>query len=177
MVQRPLNPRVAVLGAAAVFALSALAACGTSDIGRERSERDGTRPQQDETGTPDDGSPLTALPPCGPPPSASASAADVPGLVLPAEVIITLTRVATPELVEVRGYIATTPIRVRQFYEQEPDLTILSIEDEIFEAEVLVERGAYRTYMKANAACSDASTIYAMVGPAGSGAVPTPTGP
>ena len=43
-----------------------------------------------------------------------------------------------------RGYIAATPIEVRQFY---------------FESEVLVERGAFRTYMTASAACSDGCTI------------------
>lgn len=90
--------------------------------------------------------------------------------------IITGTREATPLLIEVHGYIATTPIRVRQFYEREPDLTILDLEDEIVEAEVLVERGAHRTYMKANAVCSDGSTILAMVGPSGTGAIPTPSG-
>jgi len=60
-----------------------------------------------------------------------------------------------------RGYIAATPIEVRHFS---------------FESEVLVERGAFRTYMKASAACSDGSTIYTVVGPAGPGAVPPPTG-
>jgi hypothetical protein len=91
-------------------------------------------------------------------------------------VIITETSQATDQLVQVRGYIATTPIRVRQFYENEPNLTIFQIEDEIFESEVLVERGAHRTYMKANAICSEGSTIFAMVGPSGTDAVPTPSG-
>ena len=77
-----------------------------------------------------------------------------------------------------RVHVSTTvtPIEVRQFYEREPSLTIFELEDEIFESEVLVERGAFRTYMKASAACSDGSTIYAVVGPAGTGSVPSPTG-
>ena len=157
-------------------ALVGLVACGTPDTVSEPSGRDGTRTPRGPNSPSDDGSPLTALPPCEPPPTAAASATDVPGLVLPAGVIITETSAATAQLVQVRGYIATTPIRVRQFYEREPDLTIFEIEDEIFESEVLVERGAHRTYMKANAVCSDGSSILAMVGPAGTGAVPTPSG-
>lgn len=100
----------------------------------------------------------------------------MPGLVLPPGVIITSTGPLTADLAEARGFIAATPIEVRQFYEREPSLTIFEIEDEIFEAEVLVEQGAFRTYMKASAACSDGSTIYAVVGPAGTGSVPSPTG-
>jgi len=151
-----------------------LVACGTPDPAGGDGGRD--RTPRAPSGPADDGSPLTALPPCGPPPAATASVTDVPGLVLPPAVIITATGPLTAELTEARGYIAATPVEVRQFYEREPDLTIFELEDEIFESEVLVERGAFRTYMKANAACSDGSTIYAVVGPAGTGSVPSPTG-
>lgn len=169
---RPRFRRGALLVSGAVLMSSALASCSAPDAGTtaETTRSQATPTQQ---GPPRDGSPLTALPPCGTPPAALAAVKDVPGLVLPAGAVLTAPVRVDAQLTTVEGYIATTPIRVRQFYQDEPNLTILNIEDEIFESEVLVGRGEFRTYAKATAVCAEGSTLYAVVGPAGDTALPT----
>ncbi len=86
----------------------------------------------------EDGGPLLGLPPCQAPPEAMADV-DVEGLDWPEGAIVTNVQPGDP-LVTVTGYIATTPVGVRQYYQGRSDLEIM-IEDEIFEAEACSTTG------------------------------------
>lgn len=145
-----------------------LAGCGGSPEAAQEPE------PVDTQGLPDDsGKPLEGLPDCDDPPKGEpAAATDVPGLLLPKGAIVTGVERADP-LVTVNGYVETTPIRIRQFYQRQKGLKLLEIEDEIYEAEAFYEQGAYRAFVKAQARCSEGSILIAVVGP--SGAAPTPT--
>lgn len=113
----------------------------------------------------DEGGPLTALPDCEEPPQAVP--ADVPGLVLPDGAVVTSVQEDDP-LVTVEAYVEQTPIEVRRFYFERPGLEMFSIEDEIFEAEVMYGQGEFRSYAKARATCKTGSVLTVVVGPAGS---------
>lgn len=113
--------------------------------------------------------PLTTLGPCKAAPRSKADA-EVDGLVLPEGAVVTSVQPADP-LTNVQGYIPHTPVQIRVFYQQHPDLTVLSVEDEGFEAEVLAEIDGYRTFVKAQALCELGSAFVAIVSPA---SAPTP---
>jgi hypothetical protein len=112
--------------------------------------------------------PLTALGPCTQEPKETVDA-EVEGLVLPESAVLTSVAEADP-LTNVQGYIPQTPVQIRVFYQQHPSLTVLSVEDEIRESEVLTEAGEYRTFVKAQAICELGSIFVAIVSPA-----PAPT--
>ena len=111
--------------------------------------------------------PLTALGPCETTPEPSADG-DVAGLVLPDGAVMTSVQDADP-LTNVQGYIPQTPVQIRVFYQQHPDLRVISVEDEGFEAEVLTEAGGYRTFVKAQAVCELGSVFVAVVSPTANG--------
>lgn len=119
--------------------------------------------------------PLEVLPACGPAP-APADVELPPGLVLPDDTVVTSVTTRGP-LSQVTGYVAMTPVQLRRYYEERGDLEQLQIEDEVFEAEILVSDGSRRTFVKARAACSQGSDVFAVVAAeTDAGAVPAPAG-
>ena len=105
--------------------------------------------------------PLVALSECDGPPDEPVEA-DVEGIELPPDATITSVTPQGP-LINLTAYIPVTPVNVRLFYENRDDLEILIIEDEIFEAELLVSNGTHRTYVKASAICQTGSTAVIVV--------------
>ncbi|WP_166352246.1 hypothetical protein [Phytoactinopolyspora limicola] len=89
---------------------------------------------------------------------------DVPGLVLPDGARITSVLEQGP-LTTVDGTIRMTPLDVRADYENRDDVELLRVEDEIFEAEVLVRADGLRMYVLAAALCDDGTSITAVIGP------------
>ena len=119
--------------------------------------------------------PLTALGPCRIDPT-PVPHEPVPGLVLPEGTVVTLVEVAAP-ITDVRGYIPMTPVQLRVHYQWHPELRPLHVEDEVFEAEVLVTDGVHRLFVKAQAVCELGSAFVAIVAPEEAAtAVPRPTG-
>ncbi|MBE1491780.1 hypothetical protein [Plantactinospora soyae] len=91
-------------------------------------------------------------------------AADVPGLVLPDGARVTST-VAQGALTTVEATIRLTPLDVRAHYEGRTDVELLSVEDEIFESEILLRAQERRMYLRATALCADGTALTAVVGP------------
>ena len=127
-------------------------------------------PNQPATG------PLVALPDCEDSPVASAAGADggtgdeqgPDGITLPDGIALpegTVPSQAVPQgpITTVTGYVPVTPVNVRLGFEAREDLEAIIIEDEVFEAEVLVSDATHRTYVKATAICATGSTVTAMV--------------
>ena len=122
----------------------------------------------------EDGGPLHAMGPCGPPPTAVPGR--VAGLLLPDRAVVTAVERRSP-LVTVRGYVELTPVQVRMYYQSIRDqLEVSELEDEVLEAETLFRRGPHRSWVKAQAVCATGSELTAVVGPASGSGVPTPTG-
>jgi hypothetical protein len=118
--------------------------------------------------------PLAALPECSEAPPAVAEAPE--GFIGPEGAVI---QQITPQdpVTQVVAYVAKTPGQIRLEYDQRSDIDVLSSEDEVFEAEILVSDGNFRTYVRATAACKRGSHLLAIVAPeAAAGAVPTPAG-
>jgi len=106
--------------------------------------------------------PLAALAVCEEPPAGSGG--EVDGLVLPDASVVTSVEPGDP-LTRVMAYVGATPISVRQELEGREDLEILISEDEVFESEMLVSEGEWRTYLKTTAICAEGSNILAVVAP------------
>lgn len=118
--------------------------------------------------------PLTGYGPCATP---TEETVPIPaGMILPDDAIVTSQRIEDP-ITEVNGFIPLTPVQIRRYYEERADIGIISIEDEILEAEILVELDEYRTFVKATVIC-DTGSQFVAVGAANvaASAVPTPTG-
>lgn len=113
--------------------------------------------------------PLAGLGPCDDPP-ASGGEDPVEGFVLPDGATVTQVTPAEP-LTNVQGYLEMTPVQMRVFYQQHPELKIISVEDEVFEAEVLYEAEGRRVFMKSQAVCELGSVFVAVVSPV---SAPTP---
>jgi len=100
----------------------------------------------------------------------------VQGLHLPDESVVTSTRDTGP-LTQVQGFVGLTPIQFRIYYQERDDLEVLHVEDEGFEAEILVSDGENRMFAKAQAFCSRGSNMVAIVAPETEAeAVPVPSG-
>jgi len=168
------RPRVRTISAHLAIAAIGLSLAGCGGSGQQAlptplsSEEVAARAQQ----------PLTALGPCTFVPTPG-DIGEVDGLVLPPDAVL-IESTDTEGLVNLRGYVAMTPVQVRLWFEAgvgASDFELLSAEDETHEAEVLVKVGAYRMYFKAAAICELGSAFVAVVAPDGSSAaVPTPTG-
>ena len=116
------------------------------------------------------------FPACEPPEAEDAAPADVPGLLLPEDAILTASSRTGP-ITDVTAYVPLTPLDVRAFYEGRTDVEILQLEDEVFETEVLLADGQLRSYVIARAACREGSHITGFVAPASAvAALPTPAG-
>ena len=126
-------------------------------------------PAATPTGAPSDGLDdqsrrvLSRLPDCGDPPSEQ-DVGEVDGLVVPEGVRLTGIEHDGP-LTTVTGWVGMNPIDVRTFYERRTlgVLKTLMIEDEILESEALMESRTHRLYIKAQAACRDASDLWIVV--------------
>lgn len=68
-------------------------------------------------------------------------------------------------LVTVKGYVALTPVRVRQYYQSQTQLEFFEIEDEVAEAEAFFANATHRNYVKVTATCAEGSRITAVVAP------------
>lgn len=90
---------------------------------------------------------------------------DVAGVVLPPRTL-TFAVQETPPLVQLTGYVELTPIEFRDFYEGRSDVHVLHIEDEGFEAEVLIGDDDRRMYARAQVICEHGSNVTVTVGPA-----------
>lgn len=130
-----------------LFLVAVLAGCGGAD---EPFDIDSTEP-------------LSALPACEAPPPPSDDE-PVEGLIVPDGTVVTNVTPQGP-LVSVQGYIPLTPIQIRFHYGDRDDVELLVLEDEVYEAEVLLASGAHRMYMKANARCDQGSTMQVIVAP------------
>lgn len=120
--------------------------------------------------------PLVALGPCTIEPN-TIDPEPIDGLKLPAEAVITEVSEDGP-LTTVKGYVEMTPVQMRVWYQlRTEELTILQVEDEIRESEVLVADGGNRLFVKTQAICEQGSVVLAIVAPeAASDAVPGPAG-
>ena len=150
--------RVAV--AVAVLLLSALAACEDAD---PSGEPPAGGPAATSTQPPEKGGPLTDLPECTTPPE-PVDAEEAGDLVLPEGTVVTGVE-DLGELVSVRGYVELTPIQVRLFYAEAPDLQLYVVEDEVYEAEILFGSGDNRIFAKAQAQCRQGSVLSVFIGP------------
>jgi hypothetical protein len=64
-------------------------------------------------------------------------------------------------LVQLTGFIDATPVDLRDVYAE--DAQLVYIEDEGFEAEILIDAGEYRTFLKASIRCRTGS-VMAVIG-------------
>ena len=118
--------------------------------------------------------PLVALPECGPPPPPSGG--PVEGLIVPTGFVTTSVTPQGP-LTQVTGWVPLTPVQVEVDLGAAEGVTVLSLENEIYEAEALLSRGGFRTYLKAAAMCQTASTLVAVVArEVEASGLPVPTG-
>lgn len=115
------------------------------------------------------------LPPCGKSPSPDPGPPPE-GAVIPPGTRITAVREQAP-LVQLNGYVTSTPRDVRAWVETQSGLEVIASEDEGYEAELLVTDGTWRTFIKVRAVCSDGSMLAEVIAPADSDAVlSTPAG-
>ena len=147
--------------AATVVLLGVTAGCGGGD---DESGADDAAPAPAATSTlpAAKGGPLTDLPECSAPPEPADGAEAA--VVLPDGTVVTGVE-DLGELVSVNGYVALTPIQVREFYEAAPGLEVYVAEDEVYEAEILFGADDNRVYVKAQAQCRQGSVLSAFVGP------------
>lgn len=111
---------------------------------------------------------LSRLPACDGAPAGTVGDPEVEGLVLPPDAsVVGVT--ADGALTTVEARVPLDPVQVRQFYELQNIgvLKTLMVEDEILEAEALVESRTHRMYVKAQAECRDRSILYVVVAPGG----------
>lgn len=83
----------------------------------------------------------------------------------------------TDPVVTVNAWVPLTPVQLRADLLEDPDLSVIQSEDEVWEAEILFTRGDFRTFVKAQAVCEQASIVIAVVGPeSAADSVPVPAG-
>lgn len=168
------------------LAVAAAAALALSGCAGDPPAEDGAPPDAAETATnggtsatdeidPAALEPLTALGPCEIEPN---EIDDPPaeGLVLPPGAVLTEQAEDGP-LTTTRGYVPMTPVQVRDWYQRNDELEIVQIEDEVREAEALLDSGDRRLFVKAQAVCELGSVFLAVVAPqAAEGQLPAPAG-
>lgn len=181
----PTRTRVAVLVAALLAAACSTGTPGAVPSPREAQPTDAqgfTGPSSFSADTlgevdPELLEPLRMLPECPDPPPESDDHEDVPGLVLPADAVVTHHDEAG-ELTNLQGWMPMTPIQIRVHYQFEQDeLEAIQMEDEVRESESLLGDGEHRLFVKAQAACDEGSVFVAVLAPeVASDAVPEPAG-
>jgi hypothetical protein len=149
------RPRVAVAGAVLVGLVLLVGACAAPEATPTTVPSDGLDDQSRRV--------LSRLPECADPPDEQ-DVGEVEGLVIPEGVRLTGIEHDGP-LTTVTGWVGMNPIGVRTFYERRTlgVLKTLMIEDEILESEALMESRTHRLYIKAQAACRDASDLWIVV--------------
>ena len=116
-----------------------------------------------------------SLPPCGQPPSPDPDPPP-PGAVVPPGARITAVR-EQPPVVQLNGYVESTPQQVRTWVEQRAGLEIVSVHEEPGEAQLLVTDGTWKTFVKARAICDGASLLAQVItGQDSDAVIPTPKG-
>lgn len=165
------TPRLVTVGLTLVALTGAIAGCGDGrPSAGHGSGSPSARPSASAAPDERDGAPLRAFPSCDPAPTAGPAAARdaVKGLVLPPGTVITGSKTQGKTL-NISGYVALTPVRIRQFYEKRTELTFFTIEDEVFEAEVFFQQpDGKRAYVKAKPACRSASRLVIIIAPGAS---------
>ncbi len=116
--------------------------------------------------------PLDGLPTCPSPPTAVD--ADVGDLPLPVDAVVTSADV-DGSLQSIQGFTPRTPVQVLVDYLRLDGWSVLSAEDEVFEAELLLERDGLRVFAKAQANCSRGSA-FVLFGSRDPALVPAPQG-
>lgn len=86
----------------------------------------------------------------------------VEGLVMPQGMVVTAVSEVGP-ITQVTGFIDQTPVDVRDTYAEDAQLVYL--EDEGYEAEILVDTGGFRTFIKASIRCRTGSVMALIVAP------------
>lgn len=115
------------------------------------------------------------LPPCGKPPSEDPTTPP-PGAVLPPTARLTAVR-EEPPAIQLNGYVEATPAGVREWIEAQPDLDVVSTDDDGDEIQLLVTDGTWQTFVSIRAVCADGSSLAEVIAAQGAGAVlPTPAG-
>lgn len=101
--------------------------------------------------------PLEAMGPCPTqvPDAATTAPEDLP--LPPAAVVATSTTDGT--LRSVQGFSARTPVEIMVAYLRLDDWTTLEAEDEVFEAELVLEHAGVRLFVKAQASCARGSAF------------------
>jgi len=116
--------------------------------------------------------PLDGLPPCPSPPAAVGG--DTGDLPLPVDAVVTSAEV-DGNLQSIQGFTPRTPVEVLVDYLRLHGWTVLTAEDEVFEAELLLERDGLRVFAKAQANCSRGSA-FVLFGSRDPALVPAPQG-
>lgn len=167
--------------AVAAAATLAVAGCAGGSPAQDGASPDATDPPTNGGTSATDGidpaalEPLTALGPC----EIEPNAIDDPpaeGLVLPPGAVLTEQAEDGP-LTTTRGYVPMTPVQVRDWYQRHEELEVVQIEDEVREAEALLDSGDRRLFVKAQAVCELGSVFLAVVAPqADEDQLPAPAG-
>lgn len=118
---------------------------------------------------------LASLPECGPLDVPTVDE-EVPGLVAPPSTVLTSVAVDDP-LTQVEAIVELDPIAIHAFYREESGLESLVLEDEILEAEGLLQTEGHRFFFKARAMCRTRSVVLYIVAPdTGEATLPQPAG-
>ncbi len=99
--------------------------------------------------------------PCDPLPDPVAHE-PVEGLVAPEGMVVVSVRETGP-VTAVTGFVDATPLELRDAFAGRPGVEVLHVEDEGFEAEVLVDAGDFRTFLKATIRCRTGSVVALVV--------------
>lgn len=97
-----------------------------------------------------------------PPPPTSLDHEPVEGLIIPPGTVVTDVQEVGP-ITSVTGFVLMTPLEIRDLYARDEDVELLYLEDEGFEAEILVEEGGIRTFIKATIRCRSGSAVASIV--------------
>ena len=101
---------------------------------------------------------------------------EVEGLVLPPDGYLTSVQ-PFGALTQAEAWVDLNPVEIRRFYQYHlGTLKPLDVEDEVLEAEVLMESHTHRFFVKAVAVCQTGSSLTAVIGARGADEVPVPTG-
>lgn len=119
--------------------------------------------------------PLAGLPDCPSPPAAAADTeADVEGLPLPADAVVTAAS-TDGALRNVQGFTPRTPVEVMVDYLRLDGWTVVAAEDEVFESEILLEQGGLRVFVKSQAIC-ERGAAFVLFASTDDALVPAPAG-
>jgi len=127
------------------------------------------------TVTVDPASLYEGFPACEPPPD-PIDFEPVEGMVLPEGTVVLEIDEFGP-LISVTGLVESTPLEIRDEFAQEPEVEVIHLEDEGYEAEILVDDLGRRTYIKASIRCRTGSVVAAVIADAAAASgLPVPGG-